>query len=188
MALLIAGIALWFITHLFPAAAPDARNNLVGKLGENPYKGIFSLLILAALLMIVFGWKSAEPSVLYEARLPPGIVPAVLVLLSLILFFASQTGGYMKRMIRHPQMTAVLLWSASHLLTNGDSRSVSLFGGFAIWALLEIILINRREGPRADRPAASAGQDVVAIVIGSVVFALTGHFHLQLFGVSAIPV
>lgn len=44
MALLIAGIALWFITHLFPAATPDARNNLVGKLGENPYKGIFSTL------------------------------------------------------------------------------------------------------------------------------------------------
>jgi uncharacterized membrane protein len=130
--------------------------------------------------MIVFGWKSAEPSVLYQAPLLPGIVPAVLVLLSLVLFFASQTGGYIKRIIRH--------WSAAHLLTNGDSRSVSLFGGFAIWALLEIILINRREGPRADRPAASARQDVAAIVIGSLAFALIGHFHVQLFGVSAIPV
>jgi uncharacterized membrane protein len=188
MALLIAGIALWFITHLFPAAAPDARNNLVGKLGENPYKGIFSLLILAALLMIVFGWKSAIPSVIYEPALAPGIVPALLVLFSLVLFFASQTGGHIKRMIRHPQMTAVLLWSASHLLTNGDSRSVSLFGGLAIWALLEIILINRREGPRGDKPAAAIRQDVITVVIGGVAFALIGHFHLQLFGASAMPV
>ena len=188
MALLNAGITLWLITHLFPAAAPGASNNLVGKLGENSYKGIFSLLILAALLMIVFGWKSAVPGVIYEPPLRPGMGPAVLVLLSLVLFFTSQTGGYIKSMIRHPQMTAVLLWSASHLMTNGDSRSVLLFGGFAIWALLEIILINRREGPRSDKPAASIRQDFIAIVIGGVAFALIGHFHLQLFGVSVVPV
>ena len=186
MTLLIAGIGLWFITHLFPAAAPDARGNIVAKLGENPYKGFFSLLILAALLMIVFGWKSAVPSTVYEPPMVAGIVPSVLVLLSLVLFFASQTGGYIKRLIRHPQMTAVLLWSTSHLLTNGDSRSLSLFGGLAIWAVLEIILINRREGPRDDKPAANVGQDVAAIVIGGIAFALIGHFHLQLFGVPAV--
>ena len=187
MTLLIAGIALWFVTHLFPAAAPVARDNLIKKLGENPYKGIFSLLILAALLMIVFGWKSAIPSALYAPPIGPGIVPSVLVLSGLVIFFASQTGGHIKRLIRHPQMTGVLFWSTAHLLVNGDSRSVSLFGGFALWAVLEIILINRREGPRVDRPAASISQDLVSIVIGGVVFALVGHFHLQLFGVSVAP-
>ena len=187
MTLLIAGIALWFVTHLFPAAAPVARDNLVKKLGENPYKGIFSLLILAALLMIIFGWKSAIPNALYVPPMGPGIVPSLLVLFGLIIFFASQTGGHIRRLIRHPQMTAVLFWSIAHLLVNGDSRSVSLFGGFAVWALLEIILINRREGPRSDKPAASIRQDLVTIVIGGVVFALVGHFHLQLFGVSVVP-
>lgn len=187
MTLLIAGIALWFVTHLFPAAAPGARDSLIKKLGENPYKGIFSLLILAALLMIVFGWKSAIPNALYVPPMGPGIVPSVLVLLGLVIFIASQTGGHIKRLIRHPQMTGVLFWSTAHLLANGDTRSVSLFGGFAVWALLEIFLINRRDGPRADRPAASISQDLVTIVIGSVVFALIGHFHLQLFGVSVVP-
>jgi len=187
MTLLIAGIALWFVTHLFPAAAPGARDNLVRKLGENPYKGVFSLLILAALLMIVFGWKAAIPSALYAPPMGPGIVPWVLVLLGLIVFFASQTGGHIKRLIRHPQMTGVLFWSIAHLLVNGDSRSVSLFGGFAVWAALEIVFINRREGPRVDRPPASISKDLVTIVIGVVVFALIGHFHLQLFGVSVVP-
>ena len=187
MSLLIAGIALWFVTHLFPAAAPGARDHLVRKLGENPYKGIFSLLILAALLMIVFGWKSAIPRALYAPPMGPGIVPSLLVLLGLIFFFASQTGGHIKRLVRHPQMTGVLFWSTAHLLANGDSRSVSLFGGFAVWALLEIVLINRREGPRVDRPAASISKDLVTIVIGVVVFALIGHFHLPLFGVSVVP-
>ena len=187
MTLLIAGIALWFVTHLFPAAAPGARDNLIKNLGENPYKGIFSLLILAALLMIVFGWKSAIPSSLYAPPMGPGVVPSVLVLFGLIIFFASQTGGHIKRLIRHPQMTGVLFWSTAHLLANGDNRSVSLFGGFAVWALLEIILINRREGPRVERPAASIGQDIVTILTGGIVFALLGHFHLQLFGVPVVP-
>ena len=187
MTLLIAGITLWFVTHLFPAAAPRTRDNLIEKLGENPYRGVFSLLILAALLMIIFGWKSAVPSALYAPPMGPGIVPSVLVLSGLVIFFSSQTGGHIKRLIRHPQMTGVLFWSTAHLLANGDSRSVSLFGGFALWAALEIILINRREGPRVDRPAASIRQDLVTIVIGGVVFALVGHFHLQLFGVSVVP-
>jgi len=187
MTLLIAGITLWFVTHLFPAAAPGARDKLIRTLGENPYKGVFSLLILAALLMIVFGWKSAIPSTLYVPPMGPGPVPSVLVLFGLIIFFASQTGGHIKRLIRHPQMTGVLFWSTAHLLANGDSRSVSLFGGFAVWALLEIVLINRREGPRIDRPAASISRDIVTVVIGAVVFALIGHFHLQLFGVSVVP-
>ena len=187
MTLLIAGIALWFVTHLFPAVAPRARDTLIQKLGENPYKGIFSLLILAALLMIVFGWKSAVPSALYAPPIGPGIVPSVLVLLGLVIFFASQTRGHIKRLIRHPQMTGVLFWSTAHLLANGDSRSVSLFGGFAVWAVLEIILINRREGARVDKPAAAISQDLVTIVIGGVVFALVGHFHPQLFGVSVVP-
>jgi len=187
MTLLMVGIALWLATHLFPAAAPGARDNLIKKLGDNPYKGIFSLLILAALLMIVFGWKSAIPSALYAPPMGPGIVPSVLVLLGLVIFFASQTGGHIKRLIRHPQMTGVLFWCTAHLLANGDTRSVTLFGGFAVWAVLEIILINRRDGPRTNRPAAAISQDLVTIVTGGVVFALVGHFHLQLFGVSVVP-
>ena len=46
MALLLAGITIFCVVHLFKAVAPAARDNLIFKLGENPYKGIFSLLIL----------------------------------------------------------------------------------------------------------------------------------------------
>lgn len=187
MSLLLAGITLWCVAHLFKAAAPGPRDNLVSRLGDNPYKGIFSLLILASLVMIVFGWKSTEATVIYEPPMGPGIVPYALILLSLILFFVPQ-GSHVTRIIRHPQMTGVLLWSAAHLLTNGDNRSVSLFATFAVWALLEIILINRRDGARDDPATASIGKDLVGVVIGGVVFALVGHFHLQLFGASAVPV
>jgi uncharacterized membrane protein len=188
MSLLLAGIVLWFVAHSFPATAPGKRAALAARLGEQPYRGVFSLVILAALLMMVFGWKKAVPSALYVPPLGPGIVPSVLVLIGLVLFFASQMNGNIKRVLRHPQMAGTIAWATAHLLTNGDSRSVALFGSMAIWALFEIIMINRRDGARTAVISASGKQDLMAVIVGGVVFAVVGHFHLQLFGVSPIPV
>ena len=187
MTLLLAGVILWFVAHSFPAIAPAKRDALVAKLGEQPYRGVFSLVIIASLIMIVFGWKNAVPGAIYAPPLGPGIVSSVLVLAGLVLFFSSQMNGNIKRLIRHPQMAGTTLWALAHLLTNGDSRSVVLFGGMAIWALFEVIMINKREGPRAASNPASGKYDLIAVVIGGVVFAVVGHFHLQLFGVSPIP-
>ncbi|MBT8107153.1 MAG: NnrU family protein [Gammaproteobacteria bacterium] len=187
MALFLAGITIFCLVHLFKAAAPAARDNVVFKLGENPYKGVFSLLILGSLVLIVFGWKATVPTAVYVPPLGPGIVPSVLVLIGLILFFASQAGGYIRRVLRHPQMLGTIAWAIAHLLTNGDSRSVILFGSLGLWALLEILLCNRRDGPREELPAASARADLIAVLVGVVAFGLIGHFHMRLFGVSPLP-
>ena len=184
MALLLAGVTVWFAVHLFPAVAPVSRENMTFKLGENAYRGLFSLLILAALVMIVFGWKSALPTAIYVPPVAPGALPSIMVLAALVLFFSSQFNSYAKRVLRHPQMAGTLLWAIAHLLTNGDSRSLTLFGSLAIWALLEIVLCNRRDGPRTTLPAASAKFDLLALVIGGVAWGLIAHFHLKLFGVS----
>ena len=106
MALFLAGITLFCVVHLFPALGPTSRENLTFKLGENAYRGIFSLLILAGLVMIVFGWKATRPSPLYVPPLGPGILPSILVLAGLVLFFASQMKGHLKRTLRHPLHTA----------------------------------------------------------------------------------
>lgn len=187
MLLLTAGIALWCVTHLLPSAAPTQRGALVARFGEGPYRGIFSLLILASLVMIVFGWKSTSSTTLYAAPLTAGPLPSLLVLLGFALFFVSKTQSHVKRILRHPQMTGVFLWSVAHLLTNGDSRSVALFGSFAAWSLLEIVLINRRDGKRTQLPEATAKGDVTALVLAVVAFALLGYLHVRLFGVAAMP-
>lgn len=186
MALLLAGITIWFVVHLFPAASPASRENIVFKLGENAYKGIFSLLLLAALVLIVLGWKSSVPRMIYIPPLSPGPLPAVMVFIAFVLFFSSQFSTYAKRILRHPQMAGTLLWAAAHLLTNGDSRSLALFGGMAIWALLEIVLCNRRDGPRRELPAASLKFDLLAVLVGAAAWALVGHFHIRLFGVAPL--
>jgi uncharacterized membrane protein len=186
MPLLLAGITVWCLVHLLPGAAPGSRENLVSKLGDNRYKGLFSLFILASLLMIVFGWKAAVPTHVYAPPFAPGVVPSALVLIGLILFFSARLNGTVKRFVRHPQLTGVIAWSAAHLLANGDSRSVALFGALGVWAVLEIVFINRREGSRGALPALSLRQDAMAVVIGGGAFALIMFFHESLFGVAVL--
>jgi len=187
MTLLIAGVVLWSITHLFPAAVPGVRAGLAAKFGEGPYKGLFALDIIVALVLIVFGWKAAVPTVIYAPPLIGSPIPSVLLILAILLFVASALPNNLQRFVRHPQMTAILCWSAGHLLTNGDSRSVTLFGGFAIWALLEVILINKRDGAWEKPSAVPLLKDGIVVIVAAIVFATLVYFHASLFGVSPIP-
>ena len=184
MSLLVTGIALFCLVHLFPSLAPSLRDRLVSGLGQNPYKAVFSLLILGGLVLIVFGWKAAVPRSLYVPPLAPGLLASVLVFVGLVLFFAAQLRGYLKRILRHPQMLGTVLWATAHLLTNGDSRSVILFGGLTVWAALAIVLINRREGARVKPEPVARRKDVIAVVAGIVVYAIVAGAHRWLFGVS----
>ncbi len=188
MAMLYAGLLLWFVTHAFPSVAPARRTALVKSMGEQPYRGVFSLFILAAIILMVFGWKGATPTAVYSPPMGPGLLSSLLVLAGFVLFFSSRVDGHIKRVVRHPQMAGTLLWASAHLLTNGDSRSLALFGTMAVWAVFEILMINRREGAWTGSATASARSDLIALVIGILVFAVVGHFHQALFGVVPIAV
>ena len=186
MAILIAGVVFWSVAHLLPAVLPNVRNNLANRLGEGPYKGIFALDILIALGLIVYGWKTAEAGHVYTPPLLGSPIIGLLMLLALILFVASAVPTNIKRFVRHPQMLAVILWGAAHLLSNGDSRSVTLFGGLTAWAVLEMIFINRRDGAWQKPDPSPFASDLMAIVIGAIVFGAVLYFHRTLFGVAVM--
>jgi uncharacterized membrane protein len=74
-------------------------------------------------------------------------------------------------------LTGVVVWSGGHLLANGDMRSVVLFGGLGIWAVLNILVINMREGAW-DRPEAGPIKaDIKTVVISLVIFAVIAVIH-----------
>ena len=187
MPLLLAGVILWICAHLLPAALPGVRANLVAKFGEMPYKGLFALDIIIALALIVFGWKAATPAALYAPPLYGSPIPSVLLLVAILLMVASILPNNLKRLVRHPQMAAVIFWSAGHLLTNGDTRSIVLFGGFAVWAILEIIFINKRDGEWQKPASVHLLSDAITAVVAIAAFAALVYFHALLFGVSPIP-
>lgn len=184
MTKLALGVLLWSFAHFLPSLFADPRRKLVERFGENAYKGLFLLLTVLAIYLIVSGWKAAVPESVY---LPPAWgrhVTALLMLIGLVLFFAPYPPNNIRRLLRHPQLTGVVLWGAGHLLANGELRSVILFGGFTAWALAEMLLINRRDGTWTRPAPAPRRNDVLLVAGGILVYVALAASHRWLFGFS----
>ena len=184
MAMLIGGIILWAVLHLIPAAAVDFRASLIRRLGGGAYKGLFSLAIVLSLVIIVFGWRSTTAAHLYV--LPPFVQPlsTLLLLVAFFLFVASNMTTRVKRIIRHPQLTSVIVWSLAHLLVNGDSRSLVLFGGMALWAMLQIMFTNKRDGAWEKIEAPALSKEIIYVTASLIVFIAVIYLHPYLAGVA----
>lgn len=185
--ILIIGLLLWSLVHLSVAATPGLRQNLMNRLGAGPYRGLFSLLIVAALVVIVIGWKQFPAGQLYIP--PAGLRHATMSLMpiALILFLASQFPSDIRRMIRHPQMVAVKTWALAHLLSNGEWRSVVLFGGLMAWAVAETIFINRRDGARVKPESTGVGRVLITVVVGIVLTGVVMYIHPWIAGIPILP-
>ncbi len=171
MILMVLGLLVWSGAHLFRRLAPDAR----ARLGE-PGKGVVAVLSLVAIVLMVIGYRGWDSA---QVWFPPAAMTHInnlLVLLAVYLFAASGMKTAATRVIRHPQLTAVLLWAAGHLLVNGDLASIVLFGGLAVWALVEMLLINR-DTVWVKNPPASMGKEIGAIVGAVVVTGILGYIH-----------
>jgi uncharacterized membrane protein len=188
MTYLIAGVVLWSISHLLPAAAPEVRSNLAQKFGEGPYKGLFSLDIVIALALIIVGWKAATPAQLYVPPFYNSQISSAFVIMAILLMIASTLPNNLRRYVRHPQMMAVIFWGVGHLLSNGDSRSVVLFGSLALWAALEMVFISKRDGEWQRPESVPLSKDLITAVATAAICAAVIYFHAALFGVSPIPV
>ncbi|HSD70188.1 MAG TPA: NnrU family protein [Woeseiaceae bacterium] len=186
MVMLSAGILLWAVVHLIPGPGQTIRQKVIAGIGEKPYKAAFSLALFLALALIILGWRSAP---LVPVYVPPGwggIAAILLMPIAVFLFAASHARTRLKRYIRHPQLSAVVAWSVAHLLANGDTRSLLLFGGLGAWALLEIAVINSREGPWVRPLAPPVANEVRLLVIAIVVFAVLVFLHPKFAGVAAL--
>ena len=177
---------LWIVTHTFPMAMPRQRASIVARIGEGPYKGLFTVISILSIALIVWGSGQAPIVQSYVPPLFGGAFIAILIGVGLTLMVASTMPNNIRRFVRHPQLTGVAIWAAAHLLVNGTARDLILFGGFGLWAVAGVIFSNRRDG-KWQRPAPVAfWKDAVVIAIGLTVTGLLLHFHGVLFGVTAI--
>ena len=121
--------------------------------------------------------------------LPAGtrIVAFVLICISLIVIGAAHHRSSIKRVFRHPMLTGVFIWATAHLLVNGTTRAVVLFGGLGIWALLEILLINKREGPYEKPAAPGFSEELKGMFFSAGILLLLLFLHPYFAGVTPFP-
>lgn len=179
--LLVLGLALWFAGHFFKRLLPGPRQ----RLGE-PGKGVVAALVLAGIVLMVIGFRGwAAPQV----WVPPAWtvhLNNLLVLIAFYLFAASGTRARLATRMRHPQLTGFKTWAAAHLLVNGDLASILLFGGLLIWAVLEVVTINRAEPDWTPPDWGGRPAEAKALIGTLVLFGVVAAVHAWL-GYSPFP-
>lgn len=180
MALLVVGLALFLGAHLVPTG-PALRASFLARWGEQRYKGAFSLASLAGLVLIVVGYRMAGPGERLFAPLPAAIAIApYAVSLAFVLFAAANMRTHIRRIVRHPMLLGLLIWSAVHLCANGDMRGTVLFGAFAAYAVIDLASAVHRHAVKAFTP--TARHDAIAIAAGVALALVVMTFHRLLFG------
>ncbi len=186
---LIIGLVLFLGIHSVSIVARPWRNAMVTRLGEWPWKGLYSVVSLIGLVLIVRGYAAArfDPVVLYS---PPAWTHHVAMLLMLVAFpalLAAYVPGGIQRVLKHPMLVAVKAWALAHLLVTGTLAAVVLFGSFLAWAVADRISVKRRPQGATFQARASRANDVIVLVGGLALYlAFVFWLHGMLFGVPLI--
>lgn len=184
MAIFLLGLIVFFGTHFFTALMRPQRGALIAKLGEKPFKGLYALVSLAGFVLIILGWPNADASPLYTPPYFLRHVTFALMAISVILLVAAYApAGRIAAAVKHPMLAGVKVWAFAHLLSNGEVRSVLLFGAFLAYAVIDRIAVKKRNAPT---PAAGpVRNDIIVIVVGLVAYGVIAHFlHRYIAGVA----
>jgi hypothetical protein len=162
----ILGLVLFLGAHVF-VTMRGPRAAVVKTCGEWPYKGLFSLISIAGIVLIGYGFGSYRangPIVIWS---PPGWtrhIVEVLMWPACVLVAAAYIPGNIKRAVKHPMLAAVKIWAGYDRMT-----------------------LKRRSDPGAPPiPVGGATNDIVAIVAGTLIYLALGFvFHPLVIGLPA---
>lgn len=192
MLLLVVGLIVFLGIHLLPTA-PQVRNGLVDRFGENAYKIAFAVIALVGLALIVIGYGRVQglPSKNPELWSPPlwtRHIAFTLMPVSFVLLAAAYIPSHIRRVTKHPMLLAVKIWALAHLLANGDAASVLLFASFLAYAVYDRISMKSRVAAVAPAAPNGYGGDVLALAIGLGAYVVTLLWaHARLIGVPLLP-
>lgn len=190
MTALILGLLIFLGAHSVRIVADDWRARRIARLGEMPWKGLYSLASLAGLALIVWGYGLTR-EVPVDLWIPPLWTRHVTTLLTLPAFIlvaaAYVPGNSFKAAIGHPMVAGVKLWALSHLISNGRLGDVLLFGAFLVWAALDFRAARHRDrAADVQRTPGTPARNAATIVIGVIAWAgFAAFLHPWLIGVKA---
>jgi uncharacterized membrane protein len=191
LAIMILGLAVFIGGHAFVTFRPQ-RAAAVARMGEMPYKGVFSLVALVGIVLICIGFSQYREAGLIVLWHPPAWTRHATVALmwpATICLVAAYVRGDIQRVLKHPFLVGVKLWALAHLIANGDLGGIILFGAILAWAVFDRITLKRRSDPGALAiPNGGRRNDVIAVVVGTLIYLGLGFwFHpyaigLRVFG------
>lgn len=160
------GLALagaFLLASHFGLAAPRIRPVLVDRLGEGPYRGLYSLAAFAALAWLILAYRTAPYVPVWSWSPWQNWVPLVLMPLALLLavggllgrnptlagqekaLTAAEPAQGLVRITRHPFLWAAGLWGLAHLVPNGDLAGLIFFATLAALGLVGASLLDAKK-------------------------------------------
>ncbi len=226
-------LEFWVLLVIFMAShSVIARSGLRGaiaqKWGEKTYLTLYSLLSLILLSWLIIAAQNA-PRIqlwpwLYELYWIPNIfmpfacillvsgfiVPNPLSIAAKNKGFDSERPGFIVTLTRHPILWGFFLWSASHVIPNGEYPLIVMFGIFAGFSLIGLKIVDRKRKRElgmeqwdilaknthavlfASRSLWSGRfqftrYDITGILSGLFVYFLLYSLHETLFGINPMP-
>jgi len=185
----ILGLVIFLGTHVF-VTMRDHRAALVGRIGELPYRGLFSLVSIVGIVLIGYGfaaYRAAGPIMVWYPPVWTRHIVVALMWPASIMVAAAYIPGNIKRVLKHPMLVGVKTWAFAHLCANGDLGGIILFGSVLAWAVYDrITLKHRKDAGAPPIPVGGAKNDIIAIVVGTIIYLALGFvFHPIVIGVPA---
>jgi uncharacterized membrane protein len=162
----VAEIALWtglFVGMHFLLSFGPVRTRLVGLVGIQPFRGIYSLVALGTFIpmVVVFARNKHAGAMLWTLRGEPGarMLTWLLMFGAVILLVGglinpnpaaigapagNRPSGILK-ITRHPSFVAFIGFGLGHLLMNGWMGDIIFFGGFVVLGIAGGVHQDRRK-------------------------------------------
>src|SRR5690348_11894545 len=108
---MVAGLALFLGAHVFTTRR-EARAQAISAMGEGTYKVVYSLVALAGLVLIVWGFAHYRADGWIQVWSPPKALKHLniaLMLPSVILVVAAYLRGNIYARLKHPMLAGVKL-------------------------------------------------------------------------------
>jgi uncharacterized membrane protein len=209
--------ATFFVTHSLPIR-PPLRPWAVARLGRAGFGLVYSALSLAVMIWLIgsagrapfvplWDWAPWQNHVVLAIMLPVCLMLALAIARPNPFSFGGARNERFDprqpgviRYTRHPLLLALALWSAAHILPNGDLAHVILFGVFAGFAFLGGRLVDRRRRREmgqlwhdlrvamAESPAMSSatGDILLRLFVGALLYAALLWLHPLIIGVDPL--
>jgi uncharacterized membrane protein len=169
MTQLVLALAVLFLSH-YGISSTGIRDAMVARLGEIPYRIVYSLIAVLAFVWLVVAWRNAPYVMLWPPFQALHVVTHLCMLLAALLLIGGlstpnptamdqikaldrpEPAKGVIRITRHPVRWASGLWGIGHLVARGDLAAVLFFGGIAALALVGTHLLDRKYERRAGDP------------------------------------
>src|SRR6185437_2792879 len=119
LSVLVAGLVIFLGSHLF-VRFRDARDSVIARIGRNGYRLLFSVVSLAGLVLIIWGYGEYRAHEWIDVWSPPAFMRHItvgLMLLAVIFVTATFVPSHLKARLKHPMLAGVKTWAFAHLLS-----------------------------------------------------------------------